>query len=202
VVLVLAGIFVYYVGMQNPYISRMWLYWAQHSTRVDTVGPRSLGGFFRYIGFGPRFVYWETAFRIFQKFPLFGVGLGNYTFHFLDSMPSIQVGYMPEILTRIVPDYVRVTTAKNYFGRLLAETGILGTAAYLSFLVSLTVSGFALWISDKPEHKFWGTGALLGMVAFLIDSFSYDSLAIPNPWVVFGLITAAAKVHTSKKASK
>jgi O-antigen ligase len=190
-----AGYLIYKVGMSNPYIKRMWLYWARYSTRVDTVGPRSLGGFFRYIGFGPRFVYWETAFRIFQKNPFFGVGLGNYTLHFLDSMPSIQVGFMPEILTRIVPSSARIITAKNYFLRLLAETGLIGTGAYLSFVISLALGSWHLWTSRDRDLKFWGAGGLLSVLAFLVDSFSYDSLAIPNPWVVFGLITAAYQIY-------
>jgi hypothetical protein len=33
------------------------------------------------------------------------------------------------------------------------------------------------------------------MFAFLVDTFSYDSFAIPNPWIVFGLITAAVRVY-------
>ncbi len=199
IVVFASGVFIFKVGMQNPYIKRMWLYWAAYPSLVDAVGPRSLGGFFRYIGFGPRFVYWETAYRIFQAHPLFGVGLGNYAFHFLDSLPPVQVGYMPELLTRIVPDYVRVTTAKNYLARLLAETGLLGTGAYLTYLITLILGGGYLWLSEDPEKKFWGAGALLGMIAFLIDSFSYDSLAIPNPWVVFGLITAAFSVYSSQR---
>ncbi len=194
--LAVIGGLVYYVGKDNKYINRMWLYWGNYSDITDAVGTRSLGGFFRYIGFGPRFIYWETAYRVFLKYPIFGVGLGNYTFHFIDSLPSIQVGFVPEILTRIVPDHIRVVTGKNYFARLLAETGIMGTGAFITFLVTLTSGGLYLWLSDNPEVKFWGAGSLLGIIAFLVDTFSYDSLAIPNPWVVFGLITAAVTIYT------
>ena len=199
-IILLAGISVltYYIGKDNKYINRMWLYWTNYSSLADAVGTRSIGGFFRYIGFGPRFVYWETAYRMFLDNPIFGVGLGNYTFHFQNSLPSIHVGYVPEILTRIVPDHIRVVTPKNYFARLLAETGIMGTGAFVTFLVTLTSGGLYLWLSKDPEIKFWGAGALLGMIAFLVDTFSYDSIAIPNPWVVFGLITAAYTVYTKK----
>jgi len=72
----------------------------------------------------------------------------------------------------------------------------MGTAAYITFLISLAGSGIYLWLSKYQEEKFWGTGALLGLIAFLVDSFSYDSLAIPNPWIVFGLITAAVSVYS------
>lgn len=196
------GSLVYYVGKDNKYINRMWRYWVHYSALADTVGTRSLGGFFRYIGFGPRFVYWETAYRIFQTQPFFGVGLGNYSFHFLDSLPSVQVGFVPEILTRIVPDHVRVTTAKNYFARLLAETGFLGIGTFFTFLSTLLFGGYYLWKSEDRNQKFWGAGGLLAVVAFLVDSFSYDSLAIPNPWVVFGLITAAYSIFAKKKTQR
>jgi O-antigen ligase len=197
VVLVLSVV-LFIASLQSVYIFRMWDYWLQITYEAQKVGSRSLGGYFRYIGFGPRFVYWETAYRIFQQHPIFGVGLGNYTFHFKEMMPAVQVGYMPEVLTRLVPGPTRIVTAKNFFARLLAETGIVGTAAFLSFLISLIGSGFYLWQSKFPEEKFWGTGALLAIIAFLVDSFSYDSFAIPNSWVVFGLITAAVTVYTKK----
>ena len=144
---------IYYIGKDNNYINRMWQYWIQHDSLTDTIGSRSFSGFFRYIGFGPRFVYWETAFRQFQAHPLFGVGLGNYTFHFQESLPAVQIGYMPEILTRIVPDHIRVITSKMYLVRLLAETGLLGTAAYVTFLITLLSGGFYLWLSDDLEQK-------------------------------------------------
>jgi O-antigen ligase len=195
ILLALALVF-FVASLQSNYIFRMWDYWLGISYEARKIGSRSLAGYFRFIGFGPRFIYWETAYRIFAQNPLLGVGLGNYTFHFNDMLPTVQVGYMPELLTRIVPDYSRVVTAKNYFARLLAETGLLGTAAYLTFLISLAGGGLYLWLSKYPEEKFWGTGALLGLIAFVVDSFSYDSLAIPNPWIVFGLITAALSVYS------
>jgi O-antigen ligase len=200
-ILVVLVIVLFIASLQSKYIFRMWDYWLQISYEARKVGNRSLGGYFRYIGFGPRFIYWETAYRIFASHPLFGVGLGNYTLHFQEMLPTVQVGYMPELLTRIIPGGARIATAKNFFARLLAETGIFGTAAFISFLFSLVGAGVYLWLSKFSEEKFWGTGALLAIIAFLVDSFSYDSLAIPNPWVVFGLITAALTVYTQKVKS-
>jgi O-antigen ligase len=197
IVLALAAA-LFIASLQSKYIFRMWDYWLQITYEARKIGNRSLGGYFRFIGFGPRFVYWETAFRIFTQAPIFGVGLGNYTFHFQEMLPPVQVGHMPELITRIVPGEARIVTAKNFFARLLAETGILGTAAFISYLVSLIAGGLYLWLSKFSDEKFWGTGALLAIIAFLVDSFSYDSFAIPNPWVSFGIITAAVIVYTQK----
>ena len=106
IILVLAVV-LFVASMQSNYIFRMWDYWLGISYEARMIGSRSLSGYFRFIGFGPRFVYWETAYRIFSQHPIFGVGLGNYTFHFQDMLPAVQVGYMPELLTRIVPETSR-----------------------------------------------------------------------------------------------
>jgi O-antigen ligase len=198
---VLAGL-LYFASLESKYISRMWEYWIGNTTEIQAIGTKTIFGYVRYIGFGPRFIYWETAYRIFSEYPLLGVGLGNYTFHFQDMLPAVQVGYMPEILKSIVPDHSRVITAKNYIARLLAETGLLGTAAFITFLIVLAGSGLYLWYSKNREERYWGAGALMGMVAFLVDTFSYDSLAIPNPWVIFGLTTAAFSVFTNQTTQK
>ena len=197
-VLAVIAAILFNASMQSKYIFRMWDYWLRISQEAQKVGARSLGGYFRYVGFGPRFIYWETAYRIFSNNPLFGVGLGNYTLHFQEMLPAVQVGHMPEILTRLVPGTFRIVTAKNFFARLLAETGIFGTAAFLSFLFSLGGAGLYLWLSKIPEERFWGAGSLLVIIGFLVGSFSFDSLAIPNPWVGFGLITAGITVYTQK----
>jgi len=192
VLVAIIGIVLYIAGRQSDYISRMWIYWLDYSTEFEVLyGTKSIAGYIRYIGFGPRFIYWETAYRIFTEHPFLGVGLGNYTFNFQDFLPATQLGYIPELLKIIVPDSSSIITAKNYFARLLAETGLVGTAAFISFLFALLVKSFHSWLSKDNEKKFWGAGALLGLIAFLVNSFSYDSFAIPNPWILFGLITAS-----------
>lgn len=204
-VIAIVGLFgglLYLASMESNYIFRMWDYWLEFSPETQAIQSKSLSGFFRYIGFGPRIVYWETAYRIFSKHPIFGVGLGNFAFHFLDNLPAVQIGYMPELLRGIVPDYTRVTTAKNFFARLLAETGLLGTSAFVTFLIVLLGCCIYLWLSKDLKAKFWGVGGILGLIAFFVDTFSYDSLAIPNSWVVFGLITAAFSVYAKSNKQK
>ncbi|MCK4800558.1 MAG: O-antigen ligase family protein [Anaerolineales bacterium] len=198
---VLVGLF-YFASLESKYISRMWNYWVGNSSEFQAIGSKSLRRYIRYIGFGPRFIYWETAYRIYAQNPFFGVGLGNYTFHFQDTFPAVQIGYMPELLKAMVPDHSRVITAKNYFARLLAETGLLGTAAFVTFLVVLAGSAVYLWLSKNSKVKYWGAGGLLALIAFCVDTLSYDSMAIPNPWIVFGLITASFSVFTKSSHQK
>jgi len=97
------------------------------------------------------------------------------------------------VLRQIVPDIGRdrLVTSKNFYLRLLAETGLVGTAAFLAFLTAILGCALYLWLSPGPENRFWGTAGLLGLIGFFLVAFSFDSFAIPNMWVVFGFITAA-----------
>lgn len=182
------------IGGRSKYISRIWNYWTESRT-LD------LRKYLDYIGFGARITYWETAVNIFKKHAIFGVGLGNYTIYYPDFIPDQHLAKIPELLRHLVPETgrTRVLTAKQFLLRILAETGLVGIGIFLTFIVVLFLGGAALWLSkDKAKH-FWGTASLLGMVAFLLDTFSFDSFSIPNPWVMFGLVTAA--IHTFSSGS-
>jgi hypothetical protein len=173
------------VGSQNPYFSRLWRYWTEAKSRNRT--------YLEYIAFQQRFVYWETAFNMFDEQPLLGVGLGNYAFYFKDALPA-QFYRLPEIVRQITPTEGRdrLITPKNLPARLLAETGILGLMTFLSFTLAVLGCALRLYFYRRPDAEYIGVGSLLSMVVFVIIIFSFDSFAIPNMWIAFGLITAAA----------
>jgi O-antigen ligase len=94
----------------------------------------------------------------------------------------------------------RLITPKNLYLRVLAETGLLGLSAFLAFIIAILGCALSLWLSPKPEAKYWGTGGLYALIAFAFLANSFDSFAIPNMWVAFGIITAATRVsYTSSK---
>jgi len=196
VVLVLVG-FIFFAGAKNTFFSRIWDYWGD-------IKETSLTGYFEYLGFGARFTYSETALRIYQEHPVFGVGLGNYAFYFEEMLPDRPLAQTPEVLRLVTPDVGRnrLITPKNLYFRLLAETGLVGTAFFLAFVTAILGCALYLWLSSDRDQKFWGTAGLLGLLAFALSAFSYDSFAIPNMWVVFGLITAAAWVYRSPRWSQ
>jgi len=182
------------LGIQSNYISRMWEYF----TIADDFDLRK---YFNYIGFGSRMTYWETAWLIFLSHPVFGVGLGNFTLYFSRFIPYQQLTSTPQLLRHIVPypGRIRVISVKQFLFRILAETGLVGGAIFFVFLLILTAGALYLWLSKDKEERFWGFASILGITAFLGDTFSFDSFAIPNPWIVFGLITAAFAVFTKSK---
>ena len=191
---VLAG-GIYFAGTKNAFFARIWDYWER---KPDEGTVAYVLGYFEYLGFGARFTYWQTAFNMFEDYPLFGVGLGNYAFYFEDELPDRPLVTQPEVLRLVVPELGRnrLVTSKNFFLRVLAETGLVGAAAFLAFFVAVAGCALYLWLGNPSNQKFWGTAGLLGIISFIMVSFSFDSFAIPNLWVVFGLVTAAANIFT------
>ena len=184
----IAGI-VYYAGTKNEFFTRLWNYWEHKNA--------TLSGYFDYLGFGARFTYSGTAFRMYEAYPLLGVGLGNYAFYFEQMLPEEPLANTPEVLRLVTPGAGRdrLVTSKNFYLRLLSETGILGTTAFFAFLIAVLGNLLYLRLATGLGARFWGTAGLLGLIAFLLAAVSFDSFAIPNMWMVFGLATAAGWVY-------
>jgi O-antigen ligase len=191
VVMAALGAFVFVAGMKNEFFSRIWNYWGQ-------VKDGNLSEYFEYLGFGARFRYGDAAYRTYEAYPVLGVGLGNYAFYFPQMMPDTPLSTSPELLRLLLPEgnRERLITPKNFYLRLLAETGLVGLAAFVAFLVALFGCALFLWFSSDREQKFWGRAGLLGLLAFVVSAVSFDSFAIPNMWVVFGLTTSAAWIFS------
>ena len=188
IAVLLLGIVIVGVGSQNRYFSRFWTYF----TESEQIGPNRT--YLEYIGFRQRFAYAETAFRVYEAFPVLGVGLGNYAFYFEEMLPDLPWSRFPEVIRYITPeeDAPRLITPKNLYARLLAETGLVGIILFTTFVLAVLGCALYLWFSSSKEQKVWGMGGLLALMIFPILVFSFDSFALPNMWVVFGLITAAA----------
>ncbi len=189
------GTVIIVASSQNRYFSRFWRYWTAEGPSNKT--------YLEYIAFNQRFVYWVTAFRIYEAYPILGVGLGNYAFYFDEMLPNQSWSRQPEIVRQITPveGGDRLITPKNLFGRLLAETGLAGTAIFTGFVLAVLGCALYLWFSRSAVQKFWGVSGMLGMIVFAIVIFSFNSFAIPNMWVVFGMITAAAHLPPPPQAA-
>jgi O-antigen ligase len=189
VVAAIVALPIYLIGQRNPFFARVWEYWKQPNT--------SLAGYLSYLGFDARVIYGQAAYNTYLAYPILGVGLGNYAFYFEEMLPYRPIAEVPEILLMVTPEpgRDRLITSKNFYLRLLAETGIVGAVAYLAFLMANLGCALYLWLSPDPEWRYWGAASLLGLLAFSLSALTFDSFVIPNTWVVFGLITAAARVH-------
>ncbi len=193
VLVVAIGLVVFVAGSRNPYFSRLWNYFSDED---------AVGSYIQYIAVSQRIAYWETAYHIYEEFPWMGIGLGNYTFYFEEKLSDRPLFPTPELLRKFTPadGSNRVVVPKNFFVRILAETGLLGTAAFLAFLVAVLGCSLYLYMASHPEARFLGQAGLLSLVVFLGVAFSVDSFASPNMWVLFGLITASAQIFSQPSA--
>lgn len=187
VLMILVG-FVYMAGKNNEFFARIWNYWSDKKKN-------SLMGYIEYLGFGARLSYGEAALNIFEAKPVLGVGLGNYAFYFEEYLPDRSIAGLPEILRLVAPEMGRnrLVTPKNFYLRILSETGLVGLGAFLVFLLAVLGCAIFLWLTQDrhSDARFLGTAGILGVLSFSVAAITYDSFAIPNMWVIFGLITAS-----------
>lgn len=184
---------IYLIGGRNVFFARIWGYW----NRPDA----NLAGYLSYLGFDARVVYGQAAFNMYLEHPFLGVGLGNYAFYFEEMLPYRPIGEVPEVLMMITPEpgRDRLITSKNFYLRILAETGIVGATAFLAFAVANFGGALYLWLSRDRSERYWGTAGLCALLAFSLSALTFDSFVIPNTWIVFGLITASAYVFVRQK---
>jgi hypothetical protein len=188
IVLLVVGIPIVLTGTRNSFFSRIWNYWTREGA--------SIPGYLTSLGFDARMAYSQAAFNTYKEHPFLGVGLGNYAFYLEEMLPYRPLAYIPEVLRVITPEFGRdrLVTSKNFHLRLLAETGVIGLIAFMAFITAHVGSALWLWLSPNSDEKFWGAVSLIGLSAFLLTAFTFDSFVIPNMWVVIGLISAAYRV--------
>jgi O-antigen ligase len=141
------------------------------------------------LGYAERLMYWTGGFRVFSRYPILGIGLGNAGFEFLGTVPSY--GYrLPEII-HIVSGSPQFPNPKNLWIRILAETGVAGFSLFLIWMLLL---GLGAWSLLKRREGIWtvlGLAGLLALLAQVLEGFSLDTFALPQLWIMLGLLTTA-----------
>jgi O-antigen ligase len=138
-----------------------------------------------------RFVYWTVAFRAFADHPLLGVGPGNTGFFFERNRPPYG-DQLTEIRNVIDDPSFGFPNPKNLWLRILAENGILGLATFGVWFGLMAAASLSLWRGVHGVDKLIGLAGALAVLIQLIEGFSLDTYALPQLWIVFGLVTAAA----------
>ena len=143
----------------------------------------------RLLAFFERVVFWVGGWEIFNDFP-FGVGLGNAGFYFFERMPG--AGMESYEIRNLAYRANYLPNTKNLWTRLLAETGFIGLAVFMVWLYLLWRSAGLIRRMERPAMKILGLAGQLFLLAYLVESFSMDSFAMPYQWVMTGLISAGA----------
>lgn len=138
--------------------------------------------------FGERVIYWQTGWNIFNDHPLMGVGVGFSGFYFPQYLPDFgwQLSETRELLFRSDG----LLNIKNLWTRLLAETGIIGFALFITFLVVFAITAVEMINSGRGMRRTLGFMGLFMLVALLVEQMSVDSFAMPYLWFSMGLVTA------------
>ena len=141
------------------------------------------------LAYAERLMYWTSGFRMFSRYPILGVGLGNAGFEFLETVPSY--GYcLPEII-QIVNGSPQFPNPKNLWIRILAETGIVGFSLILIWMLLLGLGAWSLLKGRDGIRTVLGLAGLLALLAQIFEGFSLDTFALPQLWLMLGMLTAA-----------
>lgn len=123
-----------------------------------------------------RLAHWQAAWYMFEDDPWLGVGAGNY-----------EVVYGRYAVPRWSDP---LGHAHNYYLNVLAETGMLGLAAYLAFGVAAWASVLRAWRNDADSRARALVLAAAGALAYLTVHSVVDNLYVHGMQVLIGLTLA------------
>ena len=127
-----------------------------------------------------RVSYMILAKRIFLEHPFLGVGIGNIIFH----------SHIHFVYVSWITDTFGETTASlaNSYAELLAETGLLGSLLYLSFLLSCAYKLILLLVQSSTSKDKHINTCVACLFLLLVIHPLFFSLRFLNYWLLFGFI--------------
>lgn len=139
--------------------------------------------------FGERVIYWQTGWNIFNDHAMLGVGVGFSGFYFPEYLPDAGWGLTET--RRLLYHSPGLMNIKNLWARLLAETGMIGFALFLTSLIVFAFTAAEMARSKSVQRRTLGYMGLFMLIALVFEEFSVDSFALPYLWFTLGLVTAA-----------
>ena len=150
--------------------------------------------------FAERVVYWMAGWQVFLEYPLTGVGPGNSGFLFSQSIPAY--GHrLTEIQNVLAADSGIFPNAKSLWIRLLGETGLLGFAAFATWQIVVAAGSLSLRAARSLMLRSLGLAGLLAILAQIVEGFNLDTFALPQLWIIPGLVTGGVVLHQRSKQS-
>lgn len=141
-----------------------------------------------------------AAYHVFQIYPMLGAGFGIPGYYFRMTAPNFGTR-LPEI-NKVVLTQNFIPNAKNLWVRLLSETGIVGFALFVSWVLIHWRNADELdKISNQGLLKAMGLVGKLIVLAMIIEGFSLDTFGLPYYWIALGLIAASWLVRDQESAN-
>ena len=163
---------------------------------LDTLREEGFSAYANQLQFAERVVFWETGWEVFNDYPILGVGLGNTGYFFQEKMSPL--GWALVEVNQNIFRESSIPNSKSMWSRLLAETGLVGFALFLTWGLFLWFTGSQLGRRHPKIYPMLGLAVQLVLIGFLIEGFSIDSFALPYVWVSAGLATAAWRVSRTE----
>lgn len=133
-----------------------------------------------------RAAHWVAAWRLFERNPWLGVGLGQYALEYPDvALPRWQdpLGH-----------------AHNYYLQLLSEGGLTSLAGYGLLLTVALVCGFR----SASRERGWRRGlalATLGMLGHLSAHSLFDNLYVHGMYLIVAMLVGAVTAMSDRAAA-
>ena len=181
---------VYLLGMVDPRLGRLF-------TVRPVLAAGGWGAVYYYanqLAYAERVMYWATGLKTFGLHPLLGVGLGNSGFLFRQSLP-VYGYFLPEMIA-ILNGAPGFPNPKNLWVRLLAETGVVGFLLFTIWLARIGLAAHRLSRGQASVLRVIGAAGLIALATQVIEGFSLDSFALPQLWIMLGLVTAGASISS------
>lgn len=168
--------------------------------RLFTGGEESVYTFANRLAYAERVIYWAVGFRAFALHPVLGVGLGDIGFFYRQVLPNFGYGLVEMIW--LLEGRLDIPNAKNVWVRLLGETGIVGFLAYSVWLVLIALAARVLSSERRGVFSILGLAGMMAVLAQVVEGFSLDSFALPQLWVITGLVTSAVVIQETRRRNR
>ncbi len=128
--------------------------------------------------FEMRWEMWANTFQIIKDFPLFGSGLGTFTYVF----PPYRSIHLEGIASH----------AENDFLQLVSEVGVVGAGVLLVPFLLLLPRAFAGIhnLSFKDPKRYIGIGAMVGILGLMFHSIVERNIQVPANAFLFTFLLA------------
>ena len=132
-----------------------------------------------------RFVYWDAGWGVFERYPILGAGLGNSGFFFPETLHPYawKLTEVRELIFRTDT----LLNSKSLWIRLLAETGIIGFSAFISWLFFMAEGIPAKLKNTGKLPAAMGWMVIFTLIGLAFEGFSLDSFGLPYLWIALGI---------------
>jgi O-antigen ligase len=125
---------------------------------------------------------WENAIVAFREKPLLGVGIGNFG--------PWEVGFPKEVPKG------GWNIVNNETLEILAETGIIGFLALMSFLFYVFIQSASVFFSSSDKDlRIWAAGIVTAFIGVAVQYQTFSTLYIMHVWVLIGLMMSVTRLE-------